>query len=662
MTNLIGQSLGRYHILEQLGEGGMATVYKALDTRLERHVAVKVIRTDLFGRALLERMLKRFEREAKSLARLSHPNVVKVLDYGEHEGAPFIVMEFIPGGTLKDRLAGNRLPWHESVRLMLPIAQALAYAHDAGIIHRDIKPSNILITQSGEPMLSDFGIAKILADETTVELTATGAGIGTPEYMAPEQGMGHADARADIYALGIVLYQMITGHVPFRADTPMAIMLKKNTEPLPRPSQFVRDLPPVVENMLIKSLARDPENRYPTMLAFIKALEGSLNLKGATATTMEILTGTMPVSETQPGMRGAETSWRGWIPWIAGAALLSACCVAVVVGALAWPRIFPSATPSPYFAADATRPPIVITATFPALPIPETVPPVPIAATALPILTDTPAPARSSGGNWIAFNSRISGNAEIYLVDVNGDNLTQVTKNSAHDLYPSWSPDGRYLVYQTNAGGDQELAIVEIATKKVTALTRDDCNEWGPSWSPDGEWIAFYSDCKGERNIYKMRTDGSDLQQLTFGSGSYSWFPSWSPDGTKITFSSNRSGNYQVFVMKADGSNPRALADGCVSYYSPDGSQILYGVYCTDTDDLWLMNADGSNQHRITSGYQCKNATWSPDGTRIVFQVSKSGKDGPFAQYIMPLDDPQFSNWLMLTDYNTDGGSPVWQP
>ncbi len=262
MTNLIGQSLGRYHILEQLGEGGMATVYKAYDTRLERNVAIKVIRRDVFAPAMLERMLKRFEREARALAKLSHPNIVKVLDYGEHEGSPYLVMEYLPGGTLKEKLAGGRLPWNVAVRLLLPIAQALAYAHGNTIIHRDIKPSNILITQSGEPMLSDFGIAKILEDETTTELTATGAGIGTPEYMAPEQGMGQADERADIYALGIVLYQMVTGHVPFRADTPMAILLKKNQEPLPRPKQFVPDLPDAVENALIKSLARNPANRY----------------------------------------------------------------------------------------------------------------------------------------------------------------------------------------------------------------------------------------------------------------------------------------------------------------------------------------------------------------------------------------------------------------
>ncbi|MEW5938154.1 MAG: protein kinase [Chloroflexota bacterium] len=669
MPNLTGQSLGRYHILEQLGEGGMATVYRARDNRLERDVAVKVIRTDQFGSAHLAPMLKRFEREAKSLAKLSHPNIVKVLDYGEHGGAPFLVMEFLPGGTLKEKLAGKSMPWKDSVRLLLPIAQALAYAHGEGIVHRDIKPSNILITQFGEPMLSDFGIAKILQGEKTSDLTATGTGVGTPEYMAPEQAFGKADERADIYALGVVLYQMITDHVPYRADTPMAVMLKKSTEPLPRPSQFA-SLPASVENAIIKALARDPENRYPTMAALIRALENALEHPEATATWTERLTGdTIPFPETATATGGAGKSRKGWIPWMAGAGLLSACC-ALAVGVIAWWAIVPPASPTSPPSAEPPRSTDTFAWTPSVVPsptdIPVIVPPATLAPSDTPLPnvspTFTPTAARSPGGTWIAFNSKITGAAEIYLVDIYGDNLTRLTNNSVHDQYPSWSPDGKYLAYQTNEGGDYEAAIINIASRSVVTLTHNECNDWSPSWSPDGDWLAFYSDCDGERNIYKMRADGSGRQQLTFGSGAYNWFPSWSPDGRQITFSSNRNGRYQIFVMNADGTGQRALADGCVSYISPDGDTILYGVYCNDTDDLWLMNADGSNQRKITDGFQCKNATWSPDGTKIVFQVSAAGMDGPFALYIMSLDSPQQSNWTLLTDYDLNGVSPVWQP
>ena len=211
MTDYTGQTFDRYYILGSLGEGGMASVYKAYDTRLERDVALKIIRTDMFMPSALQQVIKRFEREAKSLAKLSHPNIVSIIDYGEHEGVPYLVMEYLPGGTLKDQLQGKPLPWQAAFRLLLPVARALQFSHQQGIIHRDVKPSNILITLSGEPMLSDFGIAKLLESEGSTSLTGTGVGIGTPEYMAPEQWVGKTSPQSDLYSLGVVLYEMIAG-------------------------------------------------------------------------------------------------------------------------------------------------------------------------------------------------------------------------------------------------------------------------------------------------------------------------------------------------------------------------------------------------------------------------------------------------------------------
>jgi len=276
MSSLIGQSLGRYHILEQLGEGGMATVYKAYDTRLETDVAVKVIRTENILPSTLERSLKRFEREAKALARLTHPNIVKVTDYGEYEGKPYLVMPYLPGGTLKQKLE-KPIPWQEAARLLLPIARALDFAHRQNMIHRDVKPSNILITADGEPMLTDFGIAKILDLEETQDLTGTGMGIGTPEYMAPEQWTGKTSTQSDQYALGVVLYEMLTGRKPYSADTPAAILLKQATEPLPRPSQYAREMPEKVEKLLLKTLAKNPADRYTSMGDFAAALNSMLS-------------------------------------------------------------------------------------------------------------------------------------------------------------------------------------------------------------------------------------------------------------------------------------------------------------------------------------------------------------------------------------------------
>ena len=277
MSNLIGQSLGRYHILEQLGEGGMAIVYKAYDTRLERDVAVKVIRTEKLTIETMGKTLKRFEREAKVLAKLTHPNIVPITDYGEHDEKPYLVMPYLPGGTLKQKL-GKPIPWEDSVRLLIPIARALHYAHQQGIIHRDVKPSNILITQSGEPMLTDFGIAKILLDtEETADLTGTGMGVGTPEYMSPEQFQGKGvDARTDVYSLGVVLYEMVTGRKPYQADTPAAVLIKQVTEALPRPKSLVPELPDALEKVLLKALAKNKEDRFQDVAAFGNALENLL--------------------------------------------------------------------------------------------------------------------------------------------------------------------------------------------------------------------------------------------------------------------------------------------------------------------------------------------------------------------------------------------------
>jgi serine/threonine protein kinase len=654
MTNLTGQSLGRYHILEQLGEGGMATVYKALDTRLERYVAIKVIRTDMFGRTLLERMFKRFEREAKSLAKLSHPNIVKVLDYGEHEGAPFIAMEFIPGGTLKDKLKGIQLPWLPCIRLLLPVAQALAYAHEAGIIHRDVKPSNILVTKSGEPMLSDFGIAKILEDETSTELTATGAGIGTPEYMAPEQGLGQADGRADVYALGIVLYQMLTGHIPFRADTPMAVMLKKNTEPLPRPSQFVQNLPPAVENVLIKALARDRENRYPNMMAFVTALKALLNPKNVAAAVTE---GTTTIPESVAAPRMAEKSPKGgWTPWIVGIVLLSACCVVAVVGALVWQRMLPgsdfaTATPSIPIIVTETPPaiptnteilstPNMVTETLPAVPSNTPILPSPVVVTATPIVINTPlqteydltfASDRGRGvgelrtivthsdnfsdfqilenpngyervewptfcGQQVgveAFDTGGSLPQWIYLLSEGASQKVARSQNADALGVPRCSPNGRYLAYSAQAGSYFDLMVLDLQSGQIVLQPR--ARTYGEiagnaSWTADSQSFIFEV---FPDNIF-VGVNGfpaSPSNPFKLNVGQTGVHPAISPDGSKMAFACNKD---HLCVTSLSGGQVQDIFATQSDLYL-DWRERVTPVWSADGQWIYFASVDGGD-------------------------------------------------------------------
>ena len=287
-AGLIGEQIGRYHITEQLGIGGMATVYKADDIPLERKVAIKVIRSEVFSADEMTMLRKRFDREAKSLAGLSHPNIVPVIDYGEIEGVPYLVMVYLSGGTLKDRL-GKPIPWREAIHLILPIARALEFVHTRNIIHRDVKPSNILLTENGEPLLTDFGLVKLYTgkDQDTTSITGSGAGVGTPDYMAPEQWTGEATALSDLYSLGVVLYEMITGHRPYVADTPAGILLKQANEPLPLPREYVPDLPDRVESVLLKVLAYDSANRYADMHSFVDELEDLLAGRKVFASTIK---------------------------------------------------------------------------------------------------------------------------------------------------------------------------------------------------------------------------------------------------------------------------------------------------------------------------------------------------------------------------------------
>ena len=653
--NYSGVSFGRFHLYEKLGEGGMATVYKAFDTHLESEVAVKVIRNRKLAPEILRKTLKRFEREARALVKLSHPNIVKIIDYGEFEGQPFLVMPYFRGGTLKDLMQGKPIPYQEAARLLSPIAQALSYAHQAKIIHRDVKPANILIDEAGNPMLTDFGIAKILDEEISINLTGTSAVIGTPEYMAPEQVRSDAvDHRADIYALGVVFYEMVTGRKPFQADTPVAVLFKHVSDPLPRPSSFVPNLPEEVEYFLIKALAKRPEDRYQDMAEFkkgLKKLQKPLS-RGKFFLRKKI----HELYEQQPVSSGAELTYdqlesgvsKKSIPIIHSQNPVSKRFWILVPGVLIVLLVLVFLINQRQVLSigemESTLTPTMIKTI---LPTQEDTPTISPTATATIVITPTP-----TIGYKLSFVSDRDGNQEIYMMDIDGSNLINLTNNSADDSFPAFSPDGKRIAFVSDRDWNDDIYLMDSDGSKIIRLTDSSVNDQEPAWSPDGKQIVFTSGNDNPK-IYKMNVDGS--QQVGFSSqGSYgAHSPSWSYDGSKIVFS---SGWRSINIISPDG---KKLGDGWMSEgqhpsWSPDGSRIAYD----GGNSIFLISSDGSDRARVTFlDGDASEPAWSPDGKWIAFTSLKD--DNTKDIYITSLDG---KNLIRVTNNSANDYSPVWVP
>jgi serine/threonine protein kinase/thioredoxin-like negative regulator of GroEL len=268
-----GENVGAYRIVEKLGQGGMATVYKAYHPALDRYVAIKVMHP-----AFLEdpNFLARFQREARIVAKLDHPHIIPIYDFAEHNGNPYLVIRFIEGETLKARIDRGPIEPQEILRIAQAVGEALTYAHGQGILHRDIKPSNVLLTPDGGVYLADFGLARMAeAGESTLSRDMM---MGTPQYISPEQAKGirKLDARTDVYSLGVVLYELLVGRAPFTADTPYAIVHDHIFTPLPMPRELKPDLPESLERVLLKALAKEPDDRFQSVEELIAALGSAL--------------------------------------------------------------------------------------------------------------------------------------------------------------------------------------------------------------------------------------------------------------------------------------------------------------------------------------------------------------------------------------------------
>ncbi len=360
-SDLVGRNLGPYRIIEQLGLGGMATVYKAYQPNVDRYVAIKVLPRHF---AADPSFIGRFEQEAKIIARLEHARILPVYDYGEDDGITYLVIRYLQAGTLADRLVGGPLPLDEAARIVSQVAEGLDHAHRSGVIHRDVKPSNIMLDSAGDVYITDFGISKLV--EGSAQFTGSGI-IGTPAYMSPEQGLGQPiDHRTDVYSLGVVLYQMVVGEVPFQAETPMAVVIKHIHEPLPLPSQVRPGLPAAVERVILKGMAKNPDARYQSCGELAAALREAVEASRAGETaavspprstdldaTLPLVTPGEGRPSTPPGVLATPPGSftpppnalekRRRLPWwaIAGGLLVAVAllCVGVIIFALRTGRI-----------------------------------------------------------------------------------------------------------------------------------------------------------------------------------------------------------------------------------------------------------------------------------------------------------------------------------
>lgn len=288
MEDLTGKMLDDYYIAALLGQGGMATVYKAYQSEVDRHVAIKVISPHF---ANDPNFTQRFEQEAKVVAKLQHPHILPLYNYGQAEGLTYIVMPLIDGGDLADLMLQEHLGLARINKIISEIGDALDYAHAQGVVHRDIKPTNIMLDKRGNSLLTDFGLARIL-EERSSRLTASGYVVGTPVYMSPEQGMGEKlDGRSDIYSLGVVLYELATGKAPYESDTPLGVIYRHINDPLPAPRELNPEIPEPLAKVITTAMAKRPEDRFATAGEMVGALQRAIgtnpSLRQAAKTSVE---------------------------------------------------------------------------------------------------------------------------------------------------------------------------------------------------------------------------------------------------------------------------------------------------------------------------------------------------------------------------------------
>jgi Tol biopolymer transport system component/tRNA A-37 threonylcarbamoyl transferase component Bud32 len=567
----------RYRLERELGQGGMATVYLAEDLKHDRKVALKVLRPELAAVLGADRFLV----EIKTTANLQHPHILALFDSGKVDGTVFYVMPFVEGESLRDRLAREKqLPVADAIRIASEVAGALDYAHRRGVIHRDIKPENILL-HDDSALVADFGIALAASrSEGSTRLTETGMSLGTPHYMSPEQAMGEREitARSDVYALGCVLYEMLTGEPPYTGPTAQAVVAKVMTAEPPPPSAARKAVPPSVDEAVLTALEKLPADRFASAAEFAAVLAGG-----------------GPPRRRRTGASGDSRRWTGRTVTTAGA-------VALVVGVAIGAMLFGRQGARPRFGLASK-------VTF---------------ETTLEIH-----PALSPDGRYLAYAAGDALRTRVYVRQVDGGRPTLLTDDSsANEVAPSWSPDGSRILYASPRG------VFSVPASGGHPRPEAPPSASGPivstAWSPDGRTIAYVV---ADSIFLKGAGEAS-----RFLATSYSLTGCrWSPDGSRLACAAGNAlyttvgalyGNLApgwVEVVDARTGARTALTDSVALNHSPawsSGGQWVYFVSNRDgTNDIYRTPATGGPIHRVTVGLGAQSIAISSDGSRLAYNV-----------------------------------------
>lgn len=701
---LIGQKLGQYEIRMLLGKGGMSTVYLAYQPSMDRVVAIKVLPREFLHD---ETFLTRFQREVRTIAKLEHLHILPIYDVGEVDGVPFYVMRYLSGGTLAD-LIDSKLPDMQTIlRITGQIAGALDYAHERGIIHRDLKPSNVLLDNSGNAYLADFGIAHFQAE---VSATDGSQVVGTPSYIAPEivrQGEEITHS-VDLYALGAITYEMFTGDPPYIADDPTARLMAHVLEPVPSVRDFDPNISPAVDAVIQRCLAKFPAERYASASEFVRELaraaeagmptlelppvmdDGGPTVVASSAATED----TQPVTPVEPAPPPGYAPYYGPPPGYrpryeqeeedrprrfryGGCLVILGVILALLAGMVVSAFALTEGDPlslmnvlTPIF----TREPEDGASEQEAGGEPLTGSDAAEFEGGEPIETPEPgdeaaAPPQTGSSTRLAFTSNRDGDYEIYTIGVDGSDLQQLTDNDTYDFDPDWSPDGTQIVYVTTIGGYAEIMVMDADGGNPRQITDNrEIKDTDPAWSPLGDRIAFSSDRDGDFDIYTMRPDGSDVQQVTNGEFD-ELNPSWSPDGSQLVFyvqDPENLGMTDLYVVDAAGGQPRRLTENDVldqwPDWSPDGTLVAFtSAQGQDVGRRAIFALDlttGATRQLTDGAGRDDDPVWSPDGQFIAFDSDRDG-DGMFDVFVLNVATGEIHR---VTDEDGNDVAPAWQP